>query len=64
MASQKGNWKLPETEALMLASIIRLAGKVRFVEPTIGTLMLNNPAIDVRINRPETKIINQSSGFL
>lgn len=64
IASQKGSWKFPETEALMFAPIMRSDGRFRFVEPTNGTLTLNNAAIDVKIKRPETKNIRENSGFL
>jgi len=64
IASQKGNWKFPETKALMLAPIVRFDGKLRVVEPTIGTLMSSNPAMEVIINKPEMKVIRENSGFL
>jgi hypothetical protein len=62
--SQKGNWKLPETDVSTLVHIKKFDGKFTIAEPEIGTLTPNNEAIELKINKPETKAINEKSGFL
>jgi hypothetical protein len=39
MASQKGHWNVDETITLMLAPMVRLAGKVIVEDPAKGTPM-------------------------
>jgi hypothetical protein len=58
------HWELPETEALTFAPFTRFDGKLRVVEPSIGTLMSNNDVIEVIINSPGMKVTNENRGFL
>lgn len=62
--SQNGNWKLPETDVSTLAHTKKLDGTIIVAEPIIGTLIPNSEAIEVTINRPETKATSEKRGFL
>ncbi len=64
IASQKGNWKLAETQASMFAPFIRFDGKLRGDEPSMGMSRPNRAAIDVIISKPATKVTSENSGFL
>ena len=64
MASQNGNWKLPETKALMLMPMVKFEGRVRFAELTRGILMSSIPAIEVMISKPARKVTMENKGFL
>jgi hypothetical protein len=63
IASQKDNWKFPESRALTVAPEIKFPGSVNVAEPMSGMLKPKCPAINTIISRTTTKLTTVYNGF-